>query len=156
MNKKTEPYHSIIIFDGICNFCNSSVNFIILRDYKDTFKFAPMQPSTGQQMLAIYDISSDNIDTFLLVQNGNAFIKSDAALAIAQELKKPWNYLVVLKFIPRPIRDYFYSLLARNRYKWFGKRELCVIPTPELKINSLLKDIPHNHPSNSPQKAKDY
>ncbi|MFL0804273.1 MAG: thiol-disulfide oxidoreductase DCC family protein [Agarilytica sp.] len=137
MDKKSLPNHSIIIFDGICNFCNSSVNFIISRDYKDTFKFAPMQSPTGQQMLATHNISSDNIDTFLLVKNGKAFIKSDAALAIAQELRRPWNYLVILKLIPRPIRDYFYSLIARNRYKWFGKREHCMMPTPELKNKFL-------------------
>lgn len=82
-----------------------------------------MQSPTGQQMLATHNISSDNIDTFLLVKNGEVFIKSDAALAITQELRKPWNYPVILKFIPKPIRDYFYSLIARNHYKWFGKLE---------------------------------
>lgn len=138
MDKKSSPDYSIIIFDGVCNFCNSSVNFIISRDNKNAFKFAPMQSSTGQQMLATHNISSDNIDTFLLIKNGKAFIKSDAALSVAQELRKPWSYLTILRFIPKPIRDYFYSLIARNRYKWFGRREHCMIPTPELQNKFLI------------------
>ena len=137
MNKKTKPYHNIIVFDGICNFCNSSVNFIIERDHKNIFKFAPMQSETGQKMLAAHNISSYNIDTFLLVKNGEAFTKSDAALVIAKELKRPWNYLAILRIAPRPIRDYFYSLIARNRYKWFGKRDLCMMPTSELQDKFL-------------------
>ena len=88
-------------------------------------------------MLAAHNISSDNIDTFLLVKNNEALIKSDAALAITKELKRPWNHLIILRIIPRPIRDYFYSLIARNRYQWFGKREHCMIPTPELQDKFL-------------------
>ncbi len=137
MDITTEPHHNIIIFDGICNFCNSSVNFIIERDHKNSFKFAPMQSEIGQQMLAAHNISSDNIDTFLLVKNNEALIKSDAAIAITKELKRPWNHLIILRTIPRPIRDYFYSLIARNRYQWFGKREHCMIPTPELQDKFL-------------------
>jgi predicted DCC family thiol-disulfide oxidoreductase YuxK len=123
MSEGTENFHGVIVFDGICNFCNSSVNFIIARDDKNTFKFAPMQSQTGLEMLRKYNISSDNIDTFLLVKNSKALTKSDAALAIAKELRKPWNYLAILSFIPKPIRDYVYSLIARNRYKWFGKKK---------------------------------
>lgn len=137
MNKKNKPYQNIIIFDGICNFCNSSVNFIINKDHKNIFKFTPMQSKLGQKILAIHNISLDNTDTFLLVKNGEAFTKSDAALAITKELKSPWHYLVILRIIPRPMRDYFYSLIARNRYKWFGKRKHCMIPTTELQNKFL-------------------
>ncbi|QEI10884.1 thiol-disulfide oxidoreductase DCC family protein [Cellvibrio japonicus] len=137
MNQKFEPHNSIIVFDGTCKLCNSSVNFIIERDHKNIFKFAHMQTNIGQQILVTYNISNDNIDTFLLVKNGEAFIKSDAALAITKELKSPWNHLIILRIIPRPIRNYLYSLIARNRYKWFGKQEYCMTPTPELQDKFL-------------------
>jgi len=139
MNQDTENYHGIIVFDGICNFCNSSVNFIIARDEKNLFRFTPMQSSTGQKLLEKHNLSRDNIDTFLLVKNSKALTKSDAALAIAiaTELKRPWNYLTILSFIPRPVRDYFYCLVARNRYKWFGKKEQCMIPTPDVRNKFL-------------------
>ena len=138
MSEGTENCHGVIVFDGICNFCNSCVNFIIARDDKNTFTFAPIQSQTGLEMLKKYNISSDNIDTFLLVKNSKPLTKSDAALTIAKELRKPWNYLAILGFIPKPIRDYVYSLIARNRYKWFGKKEQCMIPTPELRKKFLI------------------
>jgi predicted DCC family thiol-disulfide oxidoreductase YuxK len=137
MNKSIESHYGIVVFDGICNICNALVNFIIVRDDKNTFKFAPMQSNIGQQILSEHHMSSENIDTFLLVKNDKVLIKSDAALAIARELKVPWNYLVILKYIPKPIRDYCYFLIASNRYKWFGRKEHCMLPTPELQDKFL-------------------
>ncbi len=127
MNNVVAVEQSIIVFDGMCDLCHGAVNFIILRNHKNNLMFTPMQSSVGQRMLAIHNISSDNIDTFLLVKHGKAYTKSSAALAIAKELKSPWNYLVILRFIPISIRDYVYSLIAGNRYKWFGKRKECLM-----------------------------
>lgn len=131
-------HHGVIVFDGVCNFCNFSVNFIIARDHNDTFRFTPMQSTIGSQLLAMYNIPSENIDTFLLIIHGKALIKSDAVVSIAKELRPPWNYLVAIKFIPKPIRDFFYSFIARNRYRWFGKKEHCMTPTVELKRKFIL------------------
>lgn len=96
-----------------------------------------MQSSTGQKLLEKHNLACDNIDTFLLVKGNKALTKSDAALAIADALKRPWNYLTVLRIIPKPVRDYVYSVIARNRYKWFGQKEQCMIPTPEVQKKFL-------------------
>lgn len=133
MDKNAEPCDCLIVFDGVCNFCDSSVNFIIKRDRNRFFKFAAMQSAVGQRLLAAHDLSSDNIDSFLLVKSGKVLFKSDAVAAVAKELDRPWNHLAVLRIVPRPMRDFLYSLIARNRYRWFGRREYCRAPTPELK-----------------------
>ena len=87
-----------------------------------------MQSPRGQELLQRHDLSVDLVDTFLLIRNGGALVRSDAAIAIAAELRRPWNMLTVLRHVPRPVRDRVYSLVARNRYKWFGKRATCKIP----------------------------
>jgi predicted DCC family thiol-disulfide oxidoreductase YuxK len=132
MDKINQSHHSIVVFDGLCNLCNTSVNFIIARDNKNRFKFLPMQSGKGQKFLAKHHISSDCIDTLFLVSNNEILKKSNAVLAIAQELKMPWNWFAILKIIPESIRNFFYSLIAKNRYKWFGKKQQCMIPIAEL------------------------
>lgn len=125
----------IIIFDGVCNLCNSSVNFIICRDPAAKFLFAPMQTELDESLLKqYYDDGTDieNIDTFLLIKNEQCFTKSDAALEIAKDLSSFWKLCVVFKIIPRTVRDIFYNLIARNRYAVFGKKDKCMIPSQEL------------------------
>ena len=122
------PEPRIVVFDGICNLCSSVVDFISARDPHSVFTFVPMQSPRGQLLLEEHGVSIDQVDTFLLIGSGGTLVRSDAAIAIAAELRRPWNMLTVLRHIPRPVRDWAYSLVARNRYKWFGKRATCKLP----------------------------
>jgi predicted DCC family thiol-disulfide oxidoreductase YuxK len=127
----------IVLFDGVCNLCNSGVQFIIKKDKKNLFKFAALQSEFGQEILGNYDISTKNMDSFVYVHKGRAYTKSTAALKIARELKRGWQLFYVFIVIPAFIRNLFYDLVAKNRYKWFGKKDSCMIPTPELKAKFL-------------------
>lgn len=124
--------NNIILFDGECNFCDSSVQFIIRRDVEGVFKFASLQGETGQRLLLEHHIPKD-MDSFLLITNNKAYLKSAAALRVSRRLKGIWKLLYAFIVVPRPIRDFFYDILAKNRYKWFGKKEICTIPTPEIR-----------------------
>jgi predicted DCC family thiol-disulfide oxidoreductase YuxK len=128
----------IILFDGVCNFCNSSINFVIDRDYKNTFKFAPLQSDVASKLLTINNMKSMKMDSIILIEGNKIYTKSTAALRIAKNLSGAW-FLLYYIFIPFPsfIRDFFYDIIARNRYKIFGKSEECRIPTPELKSKFL-------------------
>lgn len=125
-----QPDTHIVVFDGICNLCSSLVDFITARDPGRVFTFVPMQTPRGQQLLEAHGVSIDQVDTFLLIRGGNgeALLRSDAAIAIAARLRRPWNLLTVLRFVPKPIRDRVYSFVASNRYRWFGKRSTCKLP----------------------------
>ncbi|HAY33004.1 MAG TPA: thiol-disulfide oxidoreductase DCC family protein [Ignavibacteria bacterium] len=127
----------IILFDGVCNLCNSSVNFIIDKDVRNVFKFASLQSETGTKLIKNYNLTAENIDSVILIDNDRAYIKSDAALMIAAELGGVYKILSFMRIIPKFIRDFFYDIIARNRYRWFGKKDVCRIPTPELKSKFL-------------------
>jgi len=127
----------IIIFDGVCNFCNSSVNFIIKRDQTNLFVFAPVQSPAAQKLIADHNVENIGFDTFILIKNDECLLGTNAAIEIAQGLSGAWYLCRVFKILPRPIRDYFYRLLARNRYSIFGKLETCMLPTKELKNKFL-------------------
>lgn len=122
----------IIVFDGACNLCNASVNFIIARDSGRRFLFAPQQRETGRQILAERGIDPVDPETFVLIKDGRCFVKSAAALEIARDFDGAWRLLRILKIVPAPVRDRIYDWLARNRYRLFGKRDSCLLPTPEL------------------------
>lgn len=124
---------NIILFDGVCNLCNASVLFVIERDKKNVFQFASLQSSFGQQVLKKHQLSSSDFDSMILLQDGIIHQRSDAALRIAKELSGAWKLLYGFIIVPRFIRNGVYNFVARNRYKWFGKQEACMIPTPELK-----------------------
>ncbi|MCG8342361.1 MAG: thiol-disulfide oxidoreductase DCC family protein [Chlorobiales bacterium] len=131
----------IVIFDGVCNLCEFSVNFIYERDLKGKFTFTPAQSPLGQMLLEKYHIHTDTLDTVVLIKHDRAYSRSTAALKIAEELDPPWNVLQVFSWVPRPIRDRIYDLIARNRYEWFGKKESCMIPTKEIKAR-FLEELP--------------
>jgi predicted DCC family thiol-disulfide oxidoreductase YuxK len=131
---KTE---NIILFDGVCNLCNASVSFVIERDRKNVFQFASLQSSFGQEVLKKHQLSSSDFDSMILLQNGTIHQRSDAALRIAKELSGAWKLLYGFIIVPRFIRNGMYNFVARNRYKWFGKQEACMIPTPELKAKFI-------------------
>jgi len=129
--------HHVIIFDGVCNVCNRSVNFIIKRDPSNLFVFAPMQSPAAQKLIADHNVDNAGFDTFILIKNNECFYRTNAAIEIAQELSGAWYLFKVFKILPRAFRDYFYRLFARNRYSVFGKSKTCMIPTKELKNKFL-------------------
>ena len=128
----------IILFDGVCNLCNSSVQFVIKRDKKDIFRYAALQSEIGQELVNQRHIDTSKVDSIILIEPGVAYYtKSDAALEIAQDLGGLWKLTAVFTWIPTSIRNSIYDLVAKNRYKWFGKQDACMIPTPELKAKFL-------------------
>ncbi|RRB04589.1 thiol-disulfide oxidoreductase DCC family protein [Larkinella rosea] len=127
----------IIVFDGVCNLCNGAVNFIIDHDPKNRFRFVALQSETGQELLNRYPSANGPVDSIVLIRNGQSFVKSDAALAIARCLSGVWPVLTIFRIIPRFLRDAVYDLIARNRYRFFGKQDACRLPTPELRARFL-------------------
>ena len=123
---------SIILFDGVCNLCNGFVNFIIKRDRKNHFHFGSLQSAKGQELLRLHHYKATDLSTVVLLENGHMFIQSSAVLRIATRLGGVWILLKVFYIIPAFIRDPVYSLVARHRYRLFGQRDACMIPTPEL------------------------
>lgn len=123
----------VILFDGVCNLCNSSVNFIIDHDINDKFKFASLQSDEGQNLLNKFGLNAEEFDSVVLTDDENYYTKSTAVLKIVKEFTGIWKILYAFIVIPKPIRDYFYGIIADNRYKWFGKKDSCRVPTPELK-----------------------
>ncbi|RCW69757.1 thiol-disulfide oxidoreductase DCC family protein [Saliterribacillus persicus] len=126
----------IVLFDGVCNLCNQSVQFIIKRDPERKFKFASLQSSTGEHLKEKYHLSN-NIDSIVLIKDDQVFYQSTAALKISKELIKPYAFLYAAIVIPRPIRNKIYEWIAANRYKWFGKRDTCMLPNPKDKERFL-------------------
>ncbi|WP_111707864.1 thiol-disulfide oxidoreductase DCC family protein [Lutibacter citreus] len=128
---------SIILFDGVCNLCNSSVNFIIKNDEKAYFLFASLQSDVAKEILLHHNSNKINFDTIILVENNKIFYKSTAALRIIKRLDGPIKILYFLIIVPPFIRDSVYNFIAKNRYKWYGKKESCVIPTDNYKKRFL-------------------
>jgi len=133
MNGMEAPANPIVLFDGVCNLCNGSVQFLIRRDPGARFRFASLQSPVGERLLDELGIDRQAVDSVILVEDGRWYKESDAALRIAHSLGGPWKALGILRLIPRPLRDGLYRFIARNRYRWFGKTEACWLPTPELR-----------------------
>jgi predicted DCC family thiol-disulfide oxidoreductase YuxK len=127
---------AIILFDGVCNLCNNSVQFIIKRDPTAYFQFASLQSDVGVKLRKTYDLPT-HIDSVVLIENNKVFVKSNAALHICKHLKGMWKLLFVLKLLPQFIRDGLYEIVAKNRYKWFGKRDQCMLPDQNRKDRFL-------------------
>jgi predicted DCC family thiol-disulfide oxidoreductase YuxK len=137
MRETSEGDKAIVLFDGVCNFCNNSVNFIIRRDSADHFQFAPLQSEIGQKLLRQYKLDTAGIDSVVLIENGAVFTHSTAALKIAGKLDGAWRFLSVFQIVPGGLRDFFYRLFARNRYRLFGKKDVCMLPTQEVRARFL-------------------
>ncbi|MCF1422052.1 thiol-disulfide oxidoreductase DCC family protein [Mangrovimonas futianensis] len=133
------PEHKeLILFDGVCNLCDSSIQFIIKHDKHNTFLFTPLQSELSQSIIERFGIDTQKIDSIILFRkNEGVFYKSTAALKIASKLKFPINILASFIILPKFIRDTVYDFIAKNRYNWFGKKESCMIPTPELKAKFI-------------------
>jgi predicted DCC family thiol-disulfide oxidoreductase YuxK len=134
--KITQEYQ-IILFDGVCTLCNQSVDFIIQRDAKDTFKFASLQSESAKNLLKPFTVNTEKLDSVLLIKNGKLYQKSSAALQIARQLSGGWKLMYGFIIIPRFLRNFVYDIIAKNRYRWFGKKETCRLPTPEERAKFL-------------------
>lgn len=128
---------NIILFDGVCNLCSVSVQFIIERDHDNIFKFASLQSNYGQEVLKKHQLPSEDFDSFILLENNQIYQRSTAALKVAKQLSWPLKAMYVFIIIPPFIRNFVYNFIAKNRYKWFGKKNECWLPTPDLKAKFL-------------------
>jgi predicted DCC family thiol-disulfide oxidoreductase YuxK len=128
--------HPVIFFDGVCNLCNNTVQFVIKRDKEQRFRFASLQGEAGQAMLQQNQLPHGHFNSFILYENGQAYFRSTAALKMLSQLKG-WKWTRIFMLVPRFLRDGVYNLVARNRYRWFGKKDACMIPTPDLKSRFL-------------------
>ncbi|MFD0049650.1 thiol-disulfide oxidoreductase DCC family protein [Actinomycetes bacterium NPDC127524] len=132
----TKDEYDVILFDGVCNFCNGAVNFIIRHDSGSRFKFASLQSHYGEQLLDQHP-HLKKADSIILLRGGKTYTHSSAALRIAGKMNGIIKAAALLFIVPKPFRDFFYNILAKNRYKWFGKRETCRIPTKEERTRFL-------------------
>jgi len=130
-------HQPIILFDGVCNFCNSAVNFTIKRNAKANILFTPMQSDAGQKLVQQYNLPLGDMQSFIFIENGTAYTRSTAALKVCRHLRGLWPLCYSFIIVPKFIRDGVYNWIAKNRYKWFGVRQECMIPTPEVKTRFL-------------------
>ena len=130
----------IILFDGICNLCNNAVKFVLRRDRNSVFKFASLQSDVAKKLLRNTEVPDIDSGTFVLIENGAIYTRSTAALKVCKHLSGLWPLITVFWIVPRFIRDWVYNLISKNRYKWFGKRDTCMIPTPEVE-NKFLNEL---------------
>lgn len=131
------PDKPVILFDGICNYCNGVVNFIIRQDKKKVFRFAALQSNFGQNILKENNLPLDVFETFLLIDKGKLYKKSTAGLRLYNKLPWYWKWTQIFWIVPKFFRDWVYNIIAKNRYKWFGKKEQCMVPTAELRARFL-------------------
>ena len=127
----------VILFDGVCNFCNGAVNFIIQRDKKSLIKFAALQSEAGRKLLQRFNLPIDELSSIILIEDGNVFTQSSAALKLCKYLTGLWPLMYGFIIVPLFLRDGIYKWIAKNRYKWFGKKDHCMIPTPEVRTRFL-------------------
>jgi predicted DCC family thiol-disulfide oxidoreductase YuxK len=131
------PGDNVLLFDGLCNLCVGSIRFIIRHDRRALFKFASIQSEAGQKLYQAHGLDPNNLHTMLLITKTQAYFKSDAALEVARQFGGFWKLLLIFKIIPRSVRDWVYATIARNRYRWFGRRDTCLIPDPAIRERFL-------------------
>jgi len=128
---------SILLFDGVCNLCNSTVQFVIKRDKKAKIRFTSLQSEKGQVILKKFNLPTEDFNTAVYVRGDKCYLKSSAVLYILRDLGGFWQIFFVFIIFPKFLRDAIYAFTARNRYRWFGRQESCMLPTPELKARFL-------------------
>ncbi len=126
-----------ILFDGVCNFCNGAVNFVIKRDKKSVIKFAALQSNAGIQLLKEYSLPTNDMKSFVFIENGVAYTQSTAAIKVCKYLNAGWSLCKVFIIVPKFIRNGLYNWIAKNRYKWFGQKDSCMIPTLKVRTRFL-------------------
>lgn len=133
----------ILLFDGVCNLCNSIVQFTIKRDPKGKFKFASLQSASGQSLLKKFHLPTDDFNSFVFIKGEKLFLKSSAGLHVLKELGGVWKFFYGFIIVPRPVRDFIYMIIAKTRYKIFGKQRTCMIPSEKLKIRFIDYKLPN-------------
>ena len=131
------PGQPIILFDGVCNFCNGMVNFVIKRDKSASLKFSTLQSGTGQNLLTAKNFQGPDLRSFVFIEKGELYTRSTAALKVCKYMNGLWPLMYGFIIVPKFIRDGIYNWIAKNRYRWFGKKEVCMVPTPELQSRFL-------------------
>lgn len=129
--------HVVVLFDGVCNLCSGIVAFVIRRDPAARFRFAALQSPTGQRLLEQFGLPQDELESVVVIHRGRAYTRSAAALEIARHLGWPWRALTLLRIVPRPIRDLLYDAVARSRYRVWGRKAECMVPTPDVRARFL-------------------
>ncbi|MED3498253.1 thiol-disulfide oxidoreductase DCC family protein [Brevibacillus agri] len=141
MKPASEPLQHpdyLLLFDGVCHLCNSAVQFILKRDPSGSIHFASLQSEKAQQILSRYSYAESGLSSVVLIAHGRLYTKSDAILRVARKLSGAWPLCYYLgRLFPRLVRDFTYDWVAKNRYRWFGKQEQCMLPTPEIKARFL-------------------
>lgn len=127
---------AVVLFDGVCNLCSASVQFIIRRDPGSFFKFASLQSEPGEQLKKEYGIDH-NVQSMVLIEDGHSYTESTAALRIARHLHGPWKLLYIFIIVPKPLRNLVYRYIASHRYRWFGRKQSCMVPTPDMRKRFL-------------------
>ncbi|HEY3167972.1 MAG TPA: thiol-disulfide oxidoreductase DCC family protein [Candidatus Binatia bacterium] len=133
----TELPDNLVLFDGVCNLCTASVQFIIRHDQAAIFSFAPLQSEIGREICRTQGLDPADVQTFVLISRGRMLVRSDAAIEVVSRFGGAWKFLTILRLIPRVARDWIYSVVARNRYRWFGRTDACMIPTADVKARFL-------------------
>ena len=128
---------AIVLFDGVCNFCNGSINFVIEHDKAGYFKFAPLQSEVGEELVEKHGIDTTDTDSVIVIENERAYTHSSAALRIAKRSDGIWSLAYAFIIVPKPIRDLVYRVFAKYRYRMFGKQDACMIPTPDIRARFL-------------------
>jgi predicted DCC family thiol-disulfide oxidoreductase YuxK len=128
---------SVLLFDGVCNLCNSSVQFVLKRDLRERFLFASLQSEAGQELMKAHGLDPASLNTVVLIDQDKAYTRSSAGLQVCKYLGFPWSLMGVFWIVPAALRNWVYNWIARNRYRWFGKQEYCMMPTPEYKARFL-------------------
>ena len=129
--------HPILLFDGVCNLCNGSIQFVIERDAEAKFRFAPLQSAVAQELLRDCGYQGETLDSVILVEDGECYAGSEAVIRTARHLGLPYSLLGPAGLVPARLRDLAYEFVAERRYRWFGRREQCMMPTPDLERRFL-------------------
>jgi predicted DCC family thiol-disulfide oxidoreductase YuxK len=140
--KNVNEVPNLILFDGVCNLCSASVQFVIRHDSAAKFRFAAIQSEIGREIFQRHGLDPANLQTFVFITDGRIFLRSDAAIEVVARFGGAWKLLRVFSLVPRSVRDAIYSFIAQNRYRWFGRQEVCMTPTPEIKERFL--DTPNS------------
>jgi predicted DCC family thiol-disulfide oxidoreductase YuxK len=128
---------NLILFDGVCNLCSALVQFVIRHDPAAKFRFAAIQSEIGREIFQSHGLDPADLQTFVFVTEGKMFLRSDAAIEVVSRFGGAWRIFRIFQFVPKVLRDSIYSFIARNRYRWFGRKELCMVPTPEISERFL-------------------
>lgn len=123
---------NLILFDGVCNLCSALVQFVIRHDREAKFRFAAIQSEIGRKIYQSHGLDPADLQTFVFIADGKVVLRSDAAIEVVSRFGGAWRIFAIFRLVPRVARDFVYSTIARNRYRWFGRKEVCMIPTPEI------------------------